>query len=87
MNLNNFQDYVSAAVLESGMDSYINHAVADLQGFENGQFFAIVEDTKDYQVDIKLDDTKTILDYRCNCPNKRKICKHIVAVLYDILDE
>jgi hypothetical protein len=86
MNLNNFEDFVSETILERGLDYYHDLAVEDLQGMENGQWFAIVEGTQDYQVDVRLDETDEILEYRCTCPYKGEICKHVVAVLYEILD-
>ena len=86
MNLNNFEDYVSETILERGSEYYHDLAVADLQGLENGQWFAIVEGTKDYQVDVRLDETDEILEYRCTCPYEGEICKHVVAVLYEILE-
>jgi len=84
MNLNNFEDYVSETIIERGLDYYHDLAVEDLQGMENGQWFAIVEGTQDYQVDVRLDETDEILKYRCTCPYKGEICKHVVAVLYEI---
>lgn len=86
MNLTNFEDLISETILDRGMDYYEDLAVEDLQGLENGQWFAIVEGTQDYQVDIRLDDTEEIMEYRCTCPYKGEICKHVVAVLYEIRD-
>ncbi len=54
---------------------------------ENGQWFAIVEGTDDYEVDVRLGTNNEVVSYSCNCPYDGEICKHIVAALYQIRDE
>ncbi len=87
MNLNNFEDNISSVIFKRGEDYYLDNAVADLQDMENGQWFAIVEGSYDYEVDIRFDLNGNIQDYACNCPYDGAICKHVVAVLLKIKDE
>jgi len=87
MNLDNFEREISPVIFERGEDYYHDNAVADLQMMDNGQCFAIVEGSDNYEVDIKLDENGKILDYYCNCPYDGEICKHVVATLLKIRDE
>ena len=87
MNLNNFEDNISSVIFKRGEDYYFDNAVVDLQDMENGQWFAVVEGSYDYEVDIRLDSNGNIQDYACNCPYDGETCKHVVAVLLKIKDE
>lgn len=87
MYLKNFEDSISEVVLKRGKNYYEEGAVTDLQGMDNGQWFAIVEGNDDYEVDIRLGKNDAILKYVWNCPFEGDICKHVVAVLYRIREE
>ncbi len=84
MNLSNFKSKISPVIFERGEDYYHDNAVKDLQMMENGQCFAIVEGTDDYEVDISLTKKGEIIEYLCNCPYDGEVCKHVVAVLLAI---
>jgi len=87
MYLKNFENSISEVVLKRGQNYYEDGAVTDLQGMDNGQWFAIVEGNNDYEVDIRLGKNDAVLKYACNCPFEGEICKHVVAVLYRIREE
>ncbi len=87
MYLKNFEVSISEVVLKRGQNYYEDGAVTDLQEMDNGQWFAIVEGSNDYEVDIRLGKNDAVLDYTCNCPFEGEVCKHVVAVLYRIRDE
>ncbi|NOZ33846.1 MAG: hypothetical protein GXO80_00925 [Chlorobi bacterium] len=89
MNINNFKNKINPVIFERGENYYFDNAVVDLQGTENGQWFALVEGSyaDDYEVDIKINSDGEIQKYYCNCPYDGAICKHVVAVLLKIKDE
>ena len=87
MYLKNFENDISGVILQRGKSYYKDGAVTDLQGMDNGQWFAIVEGNDDYEVGFRLGKNDKVLDYTCNCPFDGEICKHVVAVLYRIRDE
>jgi hypothetical protein len=87
MNINSFENHVSTVIIRRGEDYYFNDAVIDLQGMKNGQWFALVEGSYDYEVDIRLETDGEISQYKCNCPYEGDVCKHVVAVLLKIRDE
>ncbi len=87
MHLKSFETNIPAPILQRGADYYHNGAVADLQIMDNGQCFAIVEGNNDYEVDIRLGENGKVLSYTCNCPYDGGICKHVVAVLYQLKEE
>ena len=82
MNLNNFEDNISSVIFKRGEDYYLDNAVADLQDMENGQWFAIVEGSYDYEVDIRLDSNGNI---RPSKPETRQSSKHIDAAISQIM--
>lgn len=87
MRLTTFENEVPGTILQRGKSYYDNGAVTDLQDMKNGQYFAIVEGNDDYEVDLRLSDDGEVLDYSCNCPYDGGICKHVIAVLYQIREE
>lgn len=87
MNLNNFKKKVPLAIFERGQGYFFDGAVKDLQIMDNGQCFAIVEGSEDYEVDITLGKDNEITRYNCNCPYDGNLCKHVVAALLEIESE
>lgn len=87
MHLKFFENEMPETILQRGKSYYKDGAVASLEGMDNGQWFAIVEGNDDYEVDVRLGIDGEVLRYSCNCPYDGGICKHIVAVLYQIRDE
>lgn len=87
MQLKTFEQNVPEIILERGSNYFCEGAVKDLQDMDNGQWFAIVEGNNDYEVEIKISKNGEVVDYDCNCPYDGEICKHIIAVLYQIREE
>jgi hypothetical protein len=87
MNLKTFESQISDTILKRGKSYYEDGAVADLQDMENGLWFAIVEGSDDYDVELTIGPKGEILDYSCTCPYDGEICKHTVAALYQIREE
>ncbi len=87
MNLNTFENEISPVIFQRGENYYLDNAVADLQEMGNGQWFAIVEGSNDYEVDVRLGEDDDIQEYYCDCPYDGEICKHVVAVLLKIKEE
>jgi hypothetical protein len=87
MQLTTFENEISGTILQRGKDYFSRGAVTDLQDMGNGQWFAVVEGNDNYEVDIRLGKKHEVLNYTCNCPFDGEICKHIVAVLYQIREE
>jgi len=86
LTLKNFESLLSGAVLDKGRDYFENGAVAELAEGGKGLWSALVSGSKDYKVEICFSGNK-ISDCSCDCPHDAQYCKHIVAVLYAILEE
>jgi hypothetical protein len=84
MNLKNFEISISQTILERGKSYYKSNTIKHLQETHNGQWFAVVEGTDDYEVEISIDSSGEITGYDCDCPFDGEICKHVVAVLLKI---
>ncbi len=87
MHLTTFENEIPGIILQRSKSYYEDGAVTDLQDMENGQYFAIVEGNDDYEVDLRLSDDGEVLDCSCNCPYDGGICKHVIAVLYQVREE
>ena len=87
MHLANFETEINITILQRGRSYYDDGAVTDFQDMENGQYFAIVEGNEDYEVDLRLAQDGEVLNYSCTCPYDGEICKHVIAVLYQIKEE
>ena len=86
LTLKNFEFLLSGSVLHKGHDYFGNGAVARLVESSRGLWNAIVSGSEDYKVQIHFSG-KDISDCSCDCPHDAQYCKHIVAVLYAILEE
>lgn len=87
MRLATFENEIPGAIVKRGKEYFTEGAVKDLQVMDNGQCFAVVEGTEDYEVDIILNPEGEINEYSCNCPYEGDLCKHIVAVLFQLREE
>jgi len=86
LTLKNFEFLLSGSVLNKGHDYFENGAVARLVEGSKGLWNAVVSGSEDYKVQIHFAG-KNISDCSCDCPHDAQYCKHIVAVLYAILEE
>ena len=87
MNLYHFKDHVNPVILGRGFEYYALGRVADLTHRGEGRYIAFVEGTDLYEITIHMDGSYTILSSECNCPyDLGPVCKHEVAVYYEMLD-
>lgn len=85
MHLDEFEPYINPVILGRGLDYYRKGYVFDL-AVDGGEISARVSGaTGYYEIYIILLDDE-IVDYECNCPYEGPVCKHVVAVLYNLQD-
>ncbi|WP_162996574.1 SWIM zinc finger family protein [Mucilaginibacter celer] len=82
----NFDRQINAKILQRGEGYYENGAVLNLDE-DRGTWTAEVEGTENYEVTVSLTGHQDINSYFCDCPYDGKICKHVVAVLFQLRDE
>lgn len=87
MNLKNFQNNISPIILQRGKAYFDDGVVITLEEQEIGIWCAEVEGSEVYSVEVKLSDNDEIESYFCDCPHDADICKHIVAVFFELRDE
>lgn len=73
----------SAGVYQRGEDYFLRDLVADIK-YTAGRLSARVEGSRVYRVEIR--EKKDGLDCYCDCPYDGEVCKHIVAVLLEYLE-
>lgn len=86
LTLANFESFLSGSFLDKGRDYFENGAVVDLVEDSKGKWNAIVSGSEDYEIEIHFSG-KNISECSCDCPHNVQYCKHIVAVLYAILEQ
>lgn len=86
LTLDNFEDEASPEIVKRGHNYFLNGAVTYLEEEEDSRWEAEVDGSETYHLDISLKG-RTIEDYSCDCPYDGDLCKHVVAVLYEIRQE
>lgn len=86
MNLKNFRQEISPLILQRGKDYYNEGAVTNLEEEEEGLWNANVEGSNIYTVEVQLGENGEIDTFLCDCPHDADVCKHIVAVFYELKD-
>lgn len=87
MDLKHFLKYTDPKIIGRGFAYLSGGAVKDLYESAPGMWLAKVQGTRNYKVEIRLDDN-LIIDWNCSCPyDHGDVCKHVVAVLYAIEEE
>ncbi|OFZ58714.1 MAG: hypothetical protein A3D92_22035, partial [Bacteroidetes bacterium RIFCSPHIGHO2_02_FULL_44_7] len=67
-----------------GAEYFTNQAVHGLRQVKTNQWAASVDGTEPYNVRVILRED-IVIDYSCSCPyDSGPVCKHIVAVLYEL---
>ncbi|MDQ6481044.1 SWIM zinc finger family protein [Dyadobacter sp. LHD-138] len=84
MNLKNFQTQISPVILQRGKAYFDEGSVSILEEEENGVWCAEVEGSEVYSVEVELIGNDEIEGYSCDCPHDADVCKHIVAVFYEL---
>lgn len=83
LTLRNFERHVSNTILQRGFDYYDEGAIVDIR--ENkGHWTAEVEGSDRYDVSLTIKNKDEIVDYFCDCPYDGEICKHLVAVFFEV---
>lgn len=64
-----------------GYNIYKNKLIKNVKKIDDNKYEAIVSGTNDYNVQV---DIENINKSKCSCPNKKKICKHIIALCFEL---
>ena len=87
MKLKNFEKHVSPEITERGYDYFTSNCVDGLEKVSPGLWVAEVHGTEIYTVQVKMNQT-AIKRWSCDCPyDFGPVCKHVVAVLYEIAEQ
>ncbi|MGG0670435.1 hypothetical protein ABE073_18120 [Lederbergia citrisecunda] len=87
MNLYNFEELVSSTIVDRGFEYYEADFVADLVRQGSGRYTAVVKGADVYEIAVQLDEEGNILSSYCDCPfTMGPVCKHEVAVYYELID-
>ncbi|MFA5668724.1 MAG: SWIM zinc finger family protein [Balneolaceae bacterium] len=87
MTITDFEQNISAEILERGHDYFLSQLVDGLEKVAPGLWMAQVHGSEIYMVQVNTSRTN-IKSWECNCPyDHGPICKHIVAVFYAIAEE
>lgn len=84
--LNQFEQHISETILKRGLSYYKSGSVESVDEVSTGEYFAIVSGSEHYEVEIKIKNN-TIINIDCDCPYDGGICKHAVAVIFEIQAE
>ncbi len=83
LTLDNFEEEVSPEIVKRGSAYFNNGAVTYLEVDEDDFWEAEVDGSETYQVEITLE-RRQVTAHNCDCPYDGMVCKHVVAVLYEI---
>lgn len=87
MHILSFEENVSSVIKERGYNYYMDDLVSTIEEINENLFAATVEGRDDYNVIIGLKEDGMIHSHQCTCPFEGAVCKHQVAVLYELRDE
>ncbi|MEC0231200.1 SWIM zinc finger family protein [Paenibacillus alba] len=87
MHILTFEEKVSSVIIERGYDYYMDDLVSSIEEINENLFAATVEGRDDYNVIIALKENGLIHSHHCTCPFEGAVCKHQVAVLYELRAE
>ena len=87
MTIKNFHQQIPRIILQRGKDYYNDGAVISLEEEEAGLWNAAVEGSEIYLVEVVLGEGDEIDSFLCDCPHDADVCKHIVAVFYELRDK
>ncbi len=74
----------SSRVMARGFNYYKRKVVRNIEKIDDRTYSAIVSGTSDYHVKIDLVNYKKC---QCSCPYDKKVCKHVVALYYELNPE
>ena len=88
MTLQNFEKQLNQKILKKGKEYFNNGNVEFIEETQKNIWEADVSGTDDYQVKIQLGAKNEIKEWECDCPyDYGDICKHVIAVLYAVLEQ
>lgn len=84
LTLTNFEGLIEPKIVERGYDYYKRGRVAKVEKVGENEFSAVAFGSDDYEIYVKIDGER-IVESECDCPyDWGNICKHEVAVYYQI---
>lgn len=84
LTLTNFEGLIEPKIIERGYDYYKRGRIRKVEKTGENEFTAIAFGSDDYEVYVKVEGEK-IVESECDCPyDWGNICKHEVAVYYQI---
>jgi hypothetical protein len=83
MNLKTFEKSFSKTILDRGKGYYKNGYVISLEETDTNEWFAEVDGTEVYEVEVSLNSYQDIISSHCDCPYG-SACKHEVAVYLEM---
>lgn len=87
MNLYHFEELVSAIIVNRGFEYYEADFVTELERQGSGRYTAVVKGADRYEITVQLDEEANILSSYCDCLfTMGPVCKHEVAVYYELID-
>lgn len=83
ISLDHFEDQIDERILERGLAYFEAGAVDEPEELEPGLYEAVVEGSDDYTVRVRVEGS-TITEFDCDCPYDGPVCKHVVALLFEL---
>jgi len=84
MNLKDFEAHIVDKIVDRGYNYFAGERVHGLEKVNTGLWSAEVSGTEIYMVQVQTHRT-SIKSWSCDCPyDMGSVCKHVVAVLYEI---
>lgn len=87
MNLNNFNRIVNPVIIQRGA---LIHEEERFSDFEKcGDTYTMTaHGTEDYEVSVTVENDGNVVDFDCDCPyHQGPVCKHVVALLFTIIEK
>ena len=82
--IDSFEESIEPWIIERGLNYFNDGAIEELD-ISDGEVYATVSGTYDYEVCMNIDEHGNILTSYCDCPyDGGEFCKHEVAVMYAI---
>jgi uncharacterized Zn finger protein len=82
--IHSFEGRVNSTIVERGAKYFKKGYIRSIKEKEPQFWAARVEGTyDDYNVSVRLNDAEVVA-WDCSCPYEGSVCKHVVAVLYDL---
>jgi len=76
----------NSKIYERGKEYYYSGHVENIN-IKDSEINAVVSGNYGSSYTVKIEETGTGLDIKCNCPYEGRVCKHVVAVLLEYVNE